>query len=264
MKFTKMQGLGNDYIYVFGNPPENVKELSIKLSDRHFGIGSDGMVFITPSIKGDFGMRIFNADGSEAMMCGNGIRCVAKYLYEKGYTDRRDIGIETLSGVKNIHMDVTAGKVAAVGVNMGKSVVSEEVRLFVCGKEVLLTPVNMGNPHAVLFVDDAENAPLCTVGKALEKHEYFPGGTNVEFARILAEDKIRMRVWERGSGVTLACGTGACAVTAAAVARGYCRAGSPVSVVLDGGELQITVNNDKTVYMRGPAEFVFEGEIKEC
>ena len=261
MHFTKMQGLGNDYLYVYGEP-ESPESLSVKLSDRHFGPGSDGMIWISPSSLADFRMRIFNADGSEAKMCGNGIRCVGKYVYEKGYTDKTRLTVETLSGVKSQELQVAYGKVRSVTVEMGRAVVSPERTVLACGEEVRLTPVDMGNPHAVVFTEDAEAAPLETLGRAVERHEAFPGGVNVEFVQLLGPNRLRMRVWERGSGVTLACGTGACASAAAAVNRGLCPLDSPIELVLDGGSLFITVRADGSIQMEGPAETVYEGEIK--
>lgn len=262
MKFTKMEGLGNDYIYIFGEVPENIKELSIKLSDRHFGIGSDGIVCICPSNVADFKMRIFNADGSEAMMCGNGIRCVGKYVYDKGYTDKTTLKIETLSGVKTLNLSLRHGYVNEVTVDMGKADVKPETVIDVDGEAVKLIPVSVGNPHAVIFVDDIEKAPLTSLGPKIEHHEFFPDGVNVEFVEVLSEDKIRMRVWERGSGVTWACGTGACASTAAAISKRFCENNNEISVVLDGGTLHISVDEENSVTMRGPATTVFEGETE--
>ncbi len=263
MHFTKMQGLGNDYLYVYGEP-QSPESLSVKLSDRHFGPGSDGMIWISPSPLADFRMRIFNADGSEAKMCGNGIRCVGKYVYEKGYTDKTRLTVETLSGVKSLELQVAYGKVRSVTVEMGRAAVSPEKTLSVGGREVTLIPVDVGNPHAVIFTEDAEAAPLETLGKAIEHHEAFPGGVNAEFVQVLGKNRLRMRVWERGSGVTLACGTGACASTAAAAARGLVSWGEPVSVVLDGGTLSVTASPDGQVKMSGPAEFVYEGDTELC
>ena len=260
MHFTKMQGLGNDYLYVYGEP-KDPEALSRRLSDRHFGPGSDGMIWISPSASADFRMRIFNADGSEARMCGNGIRCVGKYVYEKGYTDKTRLRIETLSGIKTLELNLAGGRVKTVGVDMGSAAVSAPLELEANGETVTCVPVDVGNPHAVIFVEDAEKAPLLTLGPALERHPAFPGGVNVEFVQVLSPGRLRMRVWERGSGVTMACGTGACASTAAAVAQGYCEAGETVSVRLDGGELQIRVGADGRVHMTGPAEFVYEGEV---
>ena len=263
MHFTKMHGLGNDYLYVYGEVPSNIKELSTKLSERHFGAGSDGMIYISPSAVADFKMRIFNADGSEAKMCGNGIRCVGKYVYDKGYTDKKSLTVETLSGIKTLELGVSFGKVKSVTVDMGQAVPTEDLTLNVDGKTVTLTPVSVGNPHAVIFVDDIEKAPLTTLGVKIEHHNEFPGGVNVEFVQVLGNSELRMRVWERGSGVTMACGTGACASAVAAVKKKYCAPCDPISVHLDGGTLKITVTSDNKVTMTGPAEFVYEGETME-
>lgn len=261
MHFTKMQGLGNDYLYVYGEP-KDPEALSRRLSDRHFGPGADGMIWISPSASADFRMRIFNADGSEARMCGNGIRCVGKYVYDKGHTDKTRLRIETLSGIKTLDLNLAGGRVKTVEVDMGRAAVSAPMVIEAEGAAVTCIPVDMGNPHAVIFTEDAENAPLLTLGPAIERHPAFPGGVNVEFVQVLAPDRLRMRVWERGSGVTLACGTGACASAAAAVSMGLCGAGETVSVRLDGGELQVRVEADGQVHMTGPAEFVYEGEIQ--
>ena len=259
-----MHGLGNDYLYVFGAVPENVAPLSVKLSHRHFGVGADGMIFIGPSEKADFSMRIFNADGSEAKMCGNGIRCVGKYVYDKGYTDKTTLLIETLSGVKTLRLHLRQGKVDTVTVSMGKAVVSAPKTLEVAGAAVELVPVSVGNPHAVVFVENAEAAPVTTLGPLLEQHPAFPGGVNAEFVQVLSPRELRMRVWERGSGVTMACGTGACASTAAAVSRGFCTPDTPITVRLDGGALEITVAPDGGITMTGPAAFICEGETIGC
>lgn len=261
MHFTKMQGLGNDYLYVYGEAPEDVSELSVKLSDRHTGAGSDGMIFISPSLKADFRMRIFNADGSEAKMCGNGIRCVGKYVYEKGYTDKKHLRIETMSGIRGLDLKVSGGRVRSVTVDMGKAEPSEDATLLVDGETVICTPVSVGNPHAVIFVEDIGKAPLTALGPKIEHNDFFSEGVNVEFVQVLGEGELRMRVWERGSGVTMACGTGACASAAAAVKKRFCRAGEPISVHLDGGTLEIAVASDYGVTMTGPAEFVYEGDI---
>ncbi|MCR5151037.1 MAG: diaminopimelate epimerase [Clostridiales bacterium] len=261
MHFTKMEGLGNDYLYHYGELSDPAA-VSIKLSERHFGIGSDGIILILPSDSADFKMRIFNADGSEAKMCGNGIRCVGKYVYDKGYTDKTQLKIETLSGIKTLKLNVADGKVKSARVDMGKAVVSEPVILNVDGKKITTTPVSTGNPHAVTFVDDAENAPLTTTGPALEKHPYFPDGVNAEFAQIIGKNTIRMRVWERGSGITMACGTGSCATAAAAVQAGFCNKNEEITVILDGGKLTVTVLDDNTVIMQGPATKVCECEVE--
>ena len=263
MHFTKMHGLGNDYLYVYGQVPENIEELSIKLSERHFGAGSDGMIYISPSEVADFKMRIFNADGSEAKMCGNGIRCVGKYVYDKGYTDKKHLKIETLSGIKTLNLQVSNGKVKTVSVGMGKAIVSENLTLDVEGEKVTCTPVSMGNPHAVNFVEDIEKAPLRSIGPKLEHHSAFPEGVNVEFVQVIDNSTLRMRVWERGSGVTMACGTGACASVAAAIKLGYCSFDNEIAVVLDGGTLKITISLDYSVTMTGPAEMIYEGDTIE-
>ena len=264
MKFTKMQGLGNDYLYVWGPPPADVAALSVRLSDRHFGPGADGMIFIEPSDKADFRMRIFNADGSEAKMCGNGIRCVGKYVHDKGYTDKTRLTIETGAGLRTLELHLENGKVAAATVDMGVAAVAPERTLELTEGSAVCTPVDVGNPHAVLFVPDAEAAPLTTLGPEIERHAAFPGGVNVEFVQVLDAHSLRMRVWERGSGVTMACGTGSCASVAAAAAKGFCAAGEPVAVRLDGGTLHITVAPDGGVRMTGPAEFVYEGDTEIC
>ncbi len=262
MKFTKMHGLGNDYLYVYGEVPENVEEISRKLSDRHFGAGSDGMIYISTSKVADFKMRIFNADGSEAKMCGNGIRCVGKYVYDKGYTDKTTLKIETLSGIKTLKLSLAGGKVNYVTVDMGKAVAEDKTELDIGGQVISLIPVSVGNPHAVIFVDDIEKAPLTTLGPKIEHHSKFPEGVNVEFVQVISKNVLRMRVWERGSGVTFACGTGACASVIAAINQGYCDYDCDVSVILDGGTLHITVADDNTVTMRGPATTVYEGEAE--
>ena len=263
MHFTKMQGLGNDYLYVYGEP-KDPEALSRRLSDRHFGAGSDGMIWISPSSAADFRMRIFNADGSEAKMCGNGIRCVGKYVYEKGYTDKTKLTIETLAGIRILELQVSFGKVRGVSVDMGRAVVSPERELALGSGKLSCIPVDMGNPHAVIFTEDAEAVPLETLGPAVERNEAFPGGVNAEFVQVLGKNRLRMRVWERGSGVTLACGTGACASTAAAAARGLCSYGENIAVVLDGGTLTVNVASNGQVRMTGPAEFVYEGDTDLC
>lgn len=264
MKFTKMHGLGNDYLYVYGEAPDNVAELSQKMSERHFGAGSDGMIYISKSGIADFKMRIFNADGSEAKMCGNGIRCVGKFVYDKGYTDKKFLSIETLSGIKYLTLQVVNGKVKTVTVDMGKAETKPPMTLTADGETVSLIPVSVGNPHAVIFVDDIETAPLTTLGPKIEHHPEFPDGVNVEFVEVLGTDKLRMRVWERGSGVTMACGTGACASVMAAIVAKRCNYDETVSVVLDGGTLKIEIESDNTVKMTGPTETVYEGKTEIC
>lgn len=254
MKYTKMHGIGNDYLFVFGEVPENAAPISVKYSNRQSGIGSDGMIYINYSDVADFSMRIFNADGSEAKMCGNGIRCVAKFVREKGYTDKDELTVETLSGVKCLLIDGDG-----VTVNMGKAEISDDLLLYL-GFEC--TPVSVGNPHAVVFTDDVALVLLRDIGPKIECNKAFPGRVNAEFISIVGDNELRMRVWERGSGETLACGTGACASAAAAVSKGLCRKCEPIKVHLDGGDLEITVKDDFTCLMRGPAEFVCEGEIE--
>ena len=261
MHFTKMQGLGNDYLYVYGDVPSDIVERCIKMSDRHFGAGSDGMIFIAPSDVADFQMRIFNADGSEANMCGNGIRCVGKYVFDKGYTDKTQLTVDTLSGVKHLSLFVKEGRVCEVAVDMGTVTIGAENALTIDGQTVSYVPVSVGNPHAVVFVDDIEQAPLTTLGPKMEKHPAFPGGVNVEFVQVTGTNALRMRVWERGSGVTMACGTVACASASAAAAAGRCDYGAPITVALDGGDLTIQVTGDNAVTMTGPAEIVYEGEM---
>ena len=260
--FTKMEGLGNDYLYVYDDPDKyDAPALSIRLSERHFGAGSDGMIWIAPSDQADFKMRIFNADGSEAMMCGNGIRCVGKYVYDHGYTDKTHLHIDTLSGIKALDLLVEDGKAVGATVNMGKVEVSDPKTLDVDGEVVTCRPVSVGNPHAVIFVEDGENAPLTTLGPKVEKHPAFPDGVNTEFVQVIDRHHLRMRVWERGSGVTLACGTGACASTAAAVAEWFCPKNEDVTVTLDGGDLHIKITDDGAAIMTGPATTVYKGEV---
>lgn len=264
MKFTKMQGLGNDYLYVYGEVPENIVDLSVRLSDRHFGAGSDGMIYISPSDKADFMMRIFNADGSEAKMCGNGIRCVGKYVYDKGYTSKKELKIDTQSGIKYLTLVTDENnKVKEVTVDMGKGVFEDEKTLNVSGEELKYIPVSMGNPHAVYFTDDINKVALDSIGPLIEHHEVFPGGVNAEFVEVIFENEIRMRVWERGSGITMACGTGACASVCACIKKGFCKYNDEICVRLDGGDLYIKVTEDNTVYMRGPAVTVYDAEVDE-
>lgn len=260
MKFTKMQGLGNDYLYVFGEVPDNVEDLCVRLSDRHFGAGSDGMIFISPSDTADFKMRIFNADGSEAKMCGNGIRCVGKYVYDKGYTDKTDLRIETLSGIRTLKLFLEDGNVSEAEVDMGHGELQDARLIQAGGQEYTCYPVSTGNPHAIIFTEDVNAVPLETIGPLIETHPFFPDRTNVEFVEILEPDQFRMRVWERGSGITMACGTGACASAYAAVKNGFFGCDTPIRAELDGGSLTILVKPDSTILMRGPAEFVYDAE----
>ena len=277
MKFTNMQGLGNDYVYVncFKEKIDNPPEVAKIVSDRHFGIGSDGLIMINPSKVADFEMEMYNADGSRGEMCGNGIRCVAKYVYDYGLTDKTSISVETLAGIKYLDLTVEDGKVVLVKVDMGKPmlrpeevpVVSEKEEVIdepitVDGQEYRMTCVSMGNPHAVVFIDqDVKEFPLETVGVKFENHERFPKRVNTEFVNVLDRHTAQMRVWERGSGETLACGTGACAVAVACALNGLTE--DEVTVKLLGGDLQIKWDREKnTVYMTGPAEVVFDGEWK--
>ena len=276
MKFTKMQGAGNDYIYVncFEETVENPTETAIRVSDRHFGIGADGLVLICPSDKADFFMDIYNADGSRAKMCGNATRCVAKYVYDNKMTDKTEIALETLSGIKRIKITVKDGKAVAARVNMGapiltpreiptkfdgETVVSQ--KLTVDDKAYAVTCVSMGNPHCVLYTDDVHAPDLPRIGPKFENHEMFPDRINTEFVHIVSETELDMRVWERGSGETLACGTGACAATVAAILNGDCKRDTEIKVNLLGGTLYINWTADGDVYMTGPAETVCTGEI---
>lgn len=275
MKFTKMQGCGNDYIYVDCTKKmiEHIPETAIKVSDRHFGIGSDGLIVIGSSTTADFMMDIYNNDGSRAQMCGNGIRCVAKYVYDNGLTQKKRITVETLSGIKELDLTVEDGKVSLVTVNMGSPitkpslipVISDKEQvvkepLTIDGKEYEITCVSMGNPHAVVFVNDTDNLPLEKLGPLFEHHKIFPERVNTEFIQIESRNHIKMRVWERGSGETLACGTGACASVVACILNGI--TDHEVTVSLLGGELQIRYDEqNNTVFMTGPATKVFDGEI---
>lgn len=277
MKFTKMHGIGNDYVYVncFEETIENPEEVSIKISDRHFGIGSDGLVMIMPSDKADFRMRMFNADGSEGNMCGNATRCIGKYVYDNHLTDKTEITLETRSGIKYLTLYPENGKVQTVLVDMGKAILNPasipmkaEGEEFISkpvevnGKNVNITAVSMGNPHAVTFVDDVESLDLEKIGPDYENHPLFPERVNTEFAKIIDESTVMMRVWERGSGETWACGTGACACAVACVKNGFFPFDKEITVKLRGGDLYITYKNDGTVLMRGPAETVFTGSIE--
>ena len=275
--FTKMQGLGNDYIYVYvpEHPIADPAAFSKRWSDRRTGIGSDGLILIGSSDVADFSMRIFNADGSEARMCGNGSRCVGRYVYEKGLTDKTHITLETLSGVKTLtlHPD-ESGTVRSVSVGMGPGIPMQVLlpggetgtfvggRVHAAGQAFTGTAIDMGNPHLVLFVDDALAAPVAEAGPVLERLPMFPDRANIEFAQILDETHIRMRVWERGSGITAACGTGACATAVAAAMAGLTRPEN-CTVLMDGGALSVSWDPDtKLVTMTGPAETVFEGTIE--
>ncbi len=279
MKFTKLQGCGNDYIYVNCTKesgeilPDHIPELAIRVSDRHFGIGSDGLILIRSSDKADFMMDMYNNDGSRGKMCGNGIRCVAKYVYDNGLTDKTKLTIDTLSGVKVLDLTVEDGKVARVTVDMGAPVTKPALIPVRSDKDILIrepiavedeiyeiTCVSMGNPHAIVFVEDTKSLPLETIGPKFEHHPMFPERVNTEFIRVIDRSHIEMRVWERGSGETLACGTGACASVIACILNGYTE--HEVMVTLLGGELRIRYDEEKnTVFMTGPAVKVFDGEI---
>ncbi len=276
MKFTKMQGAGNDYIYVncFTETVKNPEETAVRVSDRHFGVGADGLVLICPSENADFFMDIYNADGSRAKMCGNATRCVAKYVYDNKMTDKTEIALETLSGIKCIKITVQDGKAVAARVNMGAPILTpREIPTKFDGETVVsqnltiddttyaVTCVSMGNPHCVLYTDDVHAPDLPRIGPKFENHEMFPDRINTEFVHIVSETEFDMRVWERGSGETLACGTGACAATVASILNGYCKRDTEIKVNLLGGTLYINWTADGDVYMTGPAETVCTGEI---
>lgn len=282
MKFTKMHGLGNDYVYVncFEEKIDNPPAVARFVSDRHFGIGSDGLIMINPSKAADFEMEMYNADGSRGEMCGNGIRCVAKYVYDYGLTDKTQISVETLGGIKYLDLTVEDGKVSLVKVDMGKPeleadlipIISEREQVIdepieVDGKEYHMTGVSMGNPHAVIYVDDVKGLDLEKIGPKFENHERFPKRINTEFVHCIDRQTVEMRVWERGSGETLACGTGACAVAVSSILNNL--TDTQVTVKLLGGDLQIEWDREKDrVFMTGPATVVFDGviditEIKE-
>lgn len=277
IKFTKMQGCGNDYVYVncMDKLIDNPEKVSQYISDRHFGIGSDGLILICPSDVADFRMAMYNADGSEGKMCGNGVRCIAKYVYEYGLTDKKKISLETKSGIKYLDMDIEDGKVQMVKVDMGAPILKPaeipvktdssmdsfiNQPLDVDGNTFMVTCVSMGNPHAVVFVDDTKSLDIRKYGPVFETHPAFPEQVNTEFVQVISRNEINMRVWERGSGETLACGTGTCASVVACVLNG--KTDEKVTVHLLGGDLFIEYNRDNgTVWMTGSAEIVFDGEI---
>ncbi len=284
MHFTKMQGAGNDYVYVdcFRQPvPENPAQLARHVSDRHFGIGADGLILIVPSTRAAARMRMFNADGSEAEMCGNGVRCVAKYVYDHGICRQETLAIETGAGVLHLELDVDGGRVARVRVDMGEPILQPEripttlpvnpladhpavvdVDLSLPGKTLQVTCVSMGNPHCVTFVDNLTDRWVREVGPQVERDRHFPHRVNAEFAQVLSPAEVRMRVWERGSGETLACGTGACAVCVAGVLAG--RTARKILTHLPGGDLELQWADDNHVYLTGPAVEVFTGEWSEA
>ncbi|MCI8359296.1 MAG: diaminopimelate epimerase [Lachnospiraceae bacterium] len=278
MKFTKMHGCGNDYIYINGFAEQIAQDekpaLVQKISDRHFGIGGDGAIFINPSDEADFEMEMYNADGSRAEMCGNGIRCVAKYVYDNGLTDKTEISIVSCGQVKYLELFLKDGQVDTVRVNMGApefraamipvtaekedmSVINEPIT--VQGETYKMTCMSMGNPHAVVFVEDVEHLDIEKIGPYFETHERFPKRTNTEFVKVIDKNHVQMRVWERGTGETLACGTGCCAAAAACILNGLTF--ETVTVKLLGGELEITWDREADrIYMTGPATTVFTGE----
>lgn len=274
MKFSKMQGIGNDYVYVncFEERVDDPAALAVKMSRQHYGVGSDGLIMICPSDVADFEMKMFNADGSQSEMCGNGIRCVGKYVYDRGLTDKTNVTVMTGGGLKLLRLRVHQGKVASVRVDMGAPELRPELipvdlpgetvmghRLHVGSNVFEIHCVSMGNPHCIVFVKDPDQVDVEQVGKLLENHPIFPNRANIEFVQVISRDHLRMRVWERGSGETLACGTGACASLVAAVLTG--RADRQVTMDLLGGSLELDWScEDDHVYQEGPAKFVFDGE----
>ena len=277
MKFTKMQGIGNDYVYVncFEETVKDPAAVARYVSDRHFGIGSDGLILITPSDIADCEMDMYNLDGSQGAMCGNGIRCVAKYVYDYGIVKKENISVSTKSGIKYLDLTVRNGKVALVRVNMGSPVLTasqipvvsstEEMinaPLKVNGETYYITAVSMGNPHAIVYMTDVDHLDIGEIGPYFENHMAFPDRVNTEFVEVLDDHTLKMRVWERGSGETLACGTGACAVAVASILNGHVDGEKPVTVKLLGGDLEIFWDRQENlVYMTGPATTVFDGEI---
>ncbi len=274
-KFWKMHGIGNDYVYFdcFDGMPSNPSEIAVKLSDRRRSVGGDGVIFVVPSKIADGGMRMFNVDGSEGKMCGNGIRCVGRFLYEVKGIHKDKLTVETKSGVKTLYPHINGGKATSFTVDMGRAEWDPEkipcrlgekravnVPLLVGGKEYSVTCVSMGNPHCVVFLDP-DGLDLKTVGSRFETHEAFPGRVNTEFVKVVSGRELKMRVWERGSGETFACGTGACAAVAAAVENGFCPKNQEITVRLIGGELKI-VYTDETVFMTGKAEIAYTGEVE--
>ena len=274
IKFTKMHGIGNDYVYIncFTEQVDNPNELAKIMSPRRFSVGADGVILICPSKVADAKMRMFNLDGSEGKMCGNGIRCVGKFVYDSGIAHKDTITIETLSGIKTLYITDRDGVAETITVDMGKAELSPEkipaiadcdtiidTAITVDGNSYNITAVSMGNPHAVTFCDEIESLNLEKIGPHFEHHEMFPQGVNTEFIRVIDESTLQMRVWERGSGETFACGTGACAAAVAAVLNGYCKHDTEITVHLVGGDLFITYKNDGTVFMRGSATKVFDG-----
>lgn len=277
MKFTKMHGIGNDYVYVncFKETVKDPAAVAKFVSDRHFGIGSDGLILIKPSEIADCEMDMYNLDGSQGAMCGNGIRCVAKYAYDYGIVDKTKISVATKSGVKYLDLTLENGKVSTVKVNMGAPILKASKIPVISDKDQVIneaievnrgyyhiTAVSMGNPHAVVYMDDVDNLRIEKIGPYFEHHSMFPDRVNTEFVKVIDNHTVQMRVWERGSGETLACGTGACAVAVASILNGYVDGTQPVTVKLLGGDLQIFWDREANlVYMTGPATTVFDGEI---
>ena len=278
LRFTKMHGISNDYVYIstFDQQVDDPEALSIRLSDRRTGIGGDGIILVCPSDVADAKMRIFNADGSEGKMCGNGVRCVGKFIYDKAIVpaDKTVVTVETLSGIKTLHLTVEDGKALSAKVDMEAAILRPadipvifdgasmvDAPLDVDGKTWNVTAVSMGNPHCVTFVDDVDGLELEKIGPRFENHPAFPDRVNTEFVKIIDDHTIQMRVWERGSGETWACGTGACAAAVASCENGFCKKGEDITVRLRGGDLVINYS-DETVFMTGPAETVFEGEVE--
>lgn len=277
IKFTKMHGIGNDYIYIncFEQKIENPNELAIKMSPRRFSVGADGVILICPSNVADVKMRMFNLDGSEGKMCGNGIRCVGKYIYDNSIAHKSVVTVETLSGIKTLEITDKCGKAETITVDMGtpeltpskipavaegNAVINQPIT--VADRQYRITAVSMGNPHAVVFCDEIDSLNLEKIGPDFEHHAMFPEQVNTEFIRVINKNTLQMRVWERGSGETLACGTGACASVVAAVKNGYCKQNEEITVHLAGGDLFITYAADGRVFMRGGAEKVFDGEYE--
>ncbi len=261
MRFVKLHGCGNDYIFLncLESAPDDLPGLARRLSDRHFGVGADGLICAFPSRTADFKMVMFNADGSEGAMCGNGIRCLGKFLYDNGWTDQTGLSIETRAGERRMNLWTEGGKVAAATVDMGEPVVEPPIQITIKGIHYTSIPVSMGNPHSVVPVDDPEALDLPVVGPAFENWPYFPDRVNTEFVRVDDAEHLSVRVWERGSGETLACGTGACAAAAALRQAGRC--GRDVTVRLPGGELRVTLTGDGRALLTGPAAEAFRGEV---
>ena len=276
IRFTKMHGIGNDYIYIncLEKMPADLPQLAVEMSDRHFGVGGDGIVLIRPSEVADLKMRMFNNDGSEARMCGNASRCIARYLHDNHLTPNNVINLETLSGIKVLSLNLdTDNEVESVTVDMGEPILNPskipadfpgemmvEQKIHTTHGDMVVTAVSMGNPHCVIFVDKIENVPFDTLGPELEKHPVWPDRANIEFVEIISDTEVRMRVWERGTGETLACGTGACATAVASAITG--RTGRDITVHLRGGDLNIKWGEDNHVYMTGSATKVFDGVYK--